>query len=113
MTSRAKGRKAIKAQGVPATREEFFAMVKNDFDQKVIETHSGLENGLTIFKRPKDMDTAVTMADKLGIIRPTSKGEVFVKKTRRALTLAENFALQTEVAACSRIWDMAGQLPTE
>ena len=70
---------------VPRTREEFFAMVKNDFDKKVIQTHSGLEKGLTVFKRPKDMDTAVTDADKLGTIRPTPKGAAL----RRMLKLAK------------------------
>jgi hypothetical protein len=108
--TRAKGKAITKAQaGTPTTtmtmsRDEFFTMMKNDFDKKVIQTSSGLENGLTVFKRPKDMDTAVTMADKLGTIRPTPKGAVFVKKTCRALTPAENIAIQEEVAACSRAW---------
>jgi hypothetical protein len=86
------------------SKADFFAMVKRDFDKKVIQTSSGLEKGLTVFKRPKDMDTAVTMADKLGTIRPTPKGAVFVKTTRRALTDAENIAIEREVAACDRIW---------
>jgi hypothetical protein len=86
------------------TRDEFMKMVKDDFDKKVIQTHSGLEKGLTVFQRPKDMDTAVTAADKLGTIRKTPKGAVFVKKTRRGLTLAEHIAIQREIALCNRIW---------
>jgi hypothetical protein len=87
------------------TNDELYKMVKDDFDKAAIEKHSGLEDGITVFKRPKDMDTAVTMADKLGTIRPTTaKGAVFVKKTRRALTLAENIAIQKEVALCNLFW---------
>ena len=92
--------------GAFASREEFFAWMKDNFDKSVIQTHSGLEKGITVFKRPKDMDTAVTMADKLGTIRNTRKGAAFVKTTRRALTEDETFAIEQEVAACDRVWKM-------